>query len=135
MKTKNPFPPGFDSEINTIAIDFDGVIHDYSKGYHDGTCYGEAIHGAIDSIKLLAEKYSIVIYTAKARPDRPLVNGKTGTELVKEWLEAHDILKYVKEITSIKPRAFLYVDDNCYRFNNWSETLHFIKENNENKSL
>lgn len=135
MENNNPFPPGFDTDNNTIAIDFDGVIHNYNKGWHDGTCYGEAIQGAIESIKLLAKNYSIVIYTAKARPDRPLVNGKTGIELVEEWLDIHGVLKYVKEITSTKPRAFLYVDDNCFRFTNWVETLNFIRTNHENESI
>ena len=30
---------------NTIAVDFDGVIHNNSKGFHDGTVYGEPIDG------------------------------------------------------------------------------------------
>ena len=32
----------------------------------------------------------------------------------------------VSEITSEKPRAFLYIDDNGYRFENWNDTLRFI---------
>ena len=35
--------------------------------------------------------YDLVIYTCKATPTRPLVNGKTGIELVWEWLEKHDV--------------------------------------------
>lgn len=123
----SPFPPGFDSDIETLAIDFDGVIHNYDKGFHDGTCYGEPLNGSLEAVKTLASKYKIVIYTAKARLDRPLVNGKTGIEHVQEWLEKHEIMKYVHEITAIKPRALLYIDDNCYRFNNWVETLDYLK--------
>lgn len=123
----SPFPPGFDSDIETLAIDFDGVIHNYDKGFHDGTCYGEPLNGSLEAVKTLASKYKIVIYTAKARPDRPLVNGKTGIEHVQEWLEKHEIMKYIHEITAIKPRALLYIDDNCYRFNNWVETLDYLK--------
>ena len=123
----SPFPPGFDSDIETLAIDFDGVIHNYDKGFHDGTCYGEPLNGSLEAVKTLASKYKIVIYTAKARPDRPLVNGKTGIEHVQEWLEKYEIMKYVHEITAIKPRAILYIDDNCYRFNNWVETLDYLK--------
>ena len=41
----------------------------------------------------------------KGKPDRPLVNGKTGIELVKEWLEKYDVLQYIDEITSEKPKG------------------------------
>ena len=34
---KSEFPPNLESEINNIAIDFDGVIHKCSKGFYDGT--------------------------------------------------------------------------------------------------
>jgi hypothetical protein len=125
----SPFPPGFDSDIETLAIDFDGVIHNYDKGFHDGTCYGEPLNGSLEAVKKLSSKYKIVIYTAKARPDRPLVNGKTGVEHVQEWLEKYEIMKYIHEITAIKPRALIYIDDNCYRFNNWADTLDYL--NNE----
>jgi hypothetical protein len=129
METKaNHFPPGKESEGNQIAIDFDGVIHTFDKGFFDGTCYGDPIEGSIESIKELSKKYKIVIFTAKAKPDRPLVNGKTGTELVEEWLEKHGIRDCVSYITSEKPRAFLYIDDNGYRFENWKDTLKFIEE-------
>jgi hypothetical protein len=38
-------------------------------------------------------------------------------------------MDYVHSITSEKPRAFLYIDDNGYRFNNWVDTLDFMGEN------
>jgi hypothetical protein len=80
------------------------------------------------ALQELSLKYRIIIFTAKAKPNRPLVNGKTGTQLVSEWLEKYDVLKYVYEITSEKPRAILYIDDNAYRFENWSDTLEFTSK-------
>lgn len=121
------FPPGFADEANNLAIDFDGVIHNADKGFHDGTCYGDPLPGSLNALKLLATKYRIVIFTAKAKPNRPLVNGKTGTELVSEWLEKNEVLRYVADITSEKPRAILYIDDNAYRFENWEETLEYTQ--------
>ena len=120
-------PPGFEDQSTTVAIDFDGVLHNANLGWGDGTCYGDPLPGAIDAIKELSKKYKIIIFTAKAKTDRPLVNGKTGVELVKEWFERHNILDYIHDITSEKPRAELYVDDNGYRFENWSDTLKFIE--------
>jgi len=122
------FPPGFDSEVKNIAIDFDGVIHNSDRGFFDGTCYGDPIPGSIEAVAKIAQSFEIIIFTAKAKPNRPLVNGKTGTELVVEWLEKYGIMKYVKEVTSEKPRALLYIDDNGYRFENWQSTLEFMEK-------
>ena len=121
-------PPGFENELNNVAIDFDGVIHNFDKGWHDGTCYGEPLTGSINAIKSLSKKYNIIIFTAKAKKNRPLVNGKTGVELVKEWLEKYGLIDFVSEITSEKPRAKIYIDDNGYRFESWEKTLNDIEE-------
>ena len=123
----NFYPPGLEHEKQNLAIDFDGVIHNADKGWGDGTCYGEPLPGAIDAIKRLSEDYNIIIFTAKAKSDRPLVNGKTGAKLVYEWLQKHQIEQYVSSVTSDKPRAELYIDDNGYRFENWNDTLKFVK--------
>ena len=125
------FPPGFEEDYKNIAIDFDGVVHTFDKGFHDGTCYGEPIEGSLEAIKQLSKKYNVVIFTAKAKPSRPLVNGKTGSELVYDWLVKHDVMKYVKQITSEKPRSFIYIDDKGYRFENWSDTMKYLECLNE----
>ena len=117
------YPPGFEKDSKNLAIDFDGVIHDFSKGYYDGTCYGDPIKGSLEAIKKLSIDYNIIIFTAKAKPSRPLVNGKTGTELVQEWLEKHNVMQYVTEITAEKPRSQIYIDDKGYHFQNWKDTL------------
>ena len=31
-----------------VAIDFDGVVHGNSKGFHDGTVYDPPIEGSLD---------------------------------------------------------------------------------------
>ena len=121
-------PPGFENELNNVAIDFDGVIHNFDKGWHDGTCYGEPLPGSINAIKSLSKKYNIIIFTAKAKKNRPLVNGKTGVELVEEWLEKYGLIDFVSEITSEKPRAKIYIDNNGYRFESWEKTLNDIEE-------
>ena len=127
LSNKN-VPPGFENELKNNAIDFDGVIHTFDRGWHDGTCYGEPIAGSLDIVKSLSERYNVIIFTAKARPDRPLVNNKTGKELVTEWLEHHNVLQYVVEVTHEKPRAQYYIDDKAIKFdNNWEEILEEIE--------
>ena len=120
-------PPGFEKELKNMAIDFDGVIHNFDKGGYDGTCYGDPLPGSIEAIKKLSKQYNIIIFTAKVKPSRPLVNGKTGHELVTEWLNKYGILDYIDEITYEKPRAQIYIDDKGYKFNTWKQTLKDIK--------
>lgn len=117
-----------DQEKNVLAIDFDGVIHKNSKGFHDGTVYDDPNEGAIQAIKKLSKKYDIVIFSCKALPDRPLIDGKTGKQLIREWLDNHEIGDLVKEITHEKPRALLYIDDKGFRFTDWKSTVDFIGE-------
>jgi len=106
-------------ESNTIALDFDGVIHKSSLGYHDGTVYDDPVEGVQDALKRLSSRYSIVIFSTKARPDRGLVNGKTGTELIWEWLKKHELDVYITKVSSEKPRATRYIDDRAIEFIDW----------------
>jgi|TARA_R100000149_G_C5874341_1_gene138075 hypothetical protein len=120
-------PPGFEEELKNIAVDFDGVVHNFDKGWHDGTCYGDPIEGSLSAIKKLSKTYNVIIFSAKVRPDRPLVDGKTGLQLVTEWLEKHDVLSCVKEITHEKPRAQYYIDDKAVKFkDNWKDILNEV---------
>ena len=117
-------PPSCEKDQNNIAIDFDGVIHNFDKGYWDGTCYGDPLPGALDAIKQLSEKFNIIIFSSKCLPDRPLVNGLTGKQLIVNWMKKHNMLKYVRDITHIKPRAKYYIDDKAIHFDdNWDKIL------------
>ena len=111
-----------DEKVN-VGIDFDGVIHKCSRGYYDGTVYDEPVDGAFEALKSLSKDHVVIVYTCKAKPDRGLVNGKTGTELVWEWLENHNMAQFVSKVTAEKPRAKFYIDDKAIKFNNWSEAL------------
>ena len=121
---KHSYP---DEQIN-IGVDFDGVIHKCSKGYYDGTIYDDPIDGAFEALKKLSSKYTIIMYTAKAKPDRGLVNGKTGTELVWEWLEKHDMSQFVSKVTAEKPRAVCYIDDKGIEFSDWESCFQRLQE-------
>jgi hypothetical protein len=109
-----------------IAIDFDGVIHRNSKGFHDGTIYDSPVSGAKEALEYLSTMYSIVIYTCKAKPERPLINGKTGSELIWEWLIKYDLAKYISYVTHEKPRAKFYIDDKGIKFESWEQVLEEI---------
>ena len=112
----------YPDELVNIAIDFDGVIHKNSKGFFDGTIYDEPVEGVEEALKELSKNNSIIVFTCKAKKDRGLVNGKTGVELVWEWLEKYNLAKYVSKVTAEKPRALVYVDDKALRFVSWEKT-------------
>ncbi len=116
-----------DEQVN-IGVDFDGVIHKCSKGYYDGTIYDDPIEGSYEALQQLSEKYTVIVYTCKARADRGLVDGKTGTQLVWEWLEKHDMAKFVSKVTAEKPRAVAYVDDKGFHFSRWDECIKELKQ-------
>lgn len=52
--------------MKTIAVDFDGVIHSYEKGWQDGSIYGVA---NVEVIKWMHEKmrngYAVYIHTSR----------------------------------------------------------------------
>ena len=112
----------------TICIDFDGVIHESNKGFYNGRCYGKPISGCFYALEKLSENYSLVIYTCKANPDRPLIDDKTGVELVWEWLEKHSLANFIDEVVFGKPHAIAYIDDKAIRFDSWEKAIVDLKK-------
>lgn len=119
----------FPDETYQVGIDFDGVLHANSKGFYDGSIYDKPVDGARAALEELSKKFVIVVYSAKARQDRMLIDGKTGVELIWDWLKKHKMDDFVKEVTAEKPRAIFYIDDKAIRFNgSWDDT--FLELNN-----
>lgn len=116
-----------DEKIN-IGIDFDKVIHQCTKGYYDGTIYDPPVDGVRKALEELSSKYTLIVYTCKARADRGLVDGQSGTELVWKWLKEHDLGRYVSKVTAEKPRAVCYIDDKGIRFENWDQCLQQLRD-------
>ena len=115
--------PAYPDTETTICLDFDGVIHNDNKGYHDGTVYGDPIEGAIEALKEISKHDKIVICSTKAREDRPLVDGEAGVVLIWNWLMKWELTCLGIEVTAAKPPAYLYVDDK-----NWPNGSRFDKE-------
>jgi hypothetical protein len=115
-------------ENKNLAIDFDGVIHKNSKGFYDGTVYDEPIEGSYDALETLSKHYNLIIFSAKARSDRPLIDNKTGVELIWEWLDKYNMKQFISEVVSEKPRALYYIDDKAITFTNWNNILKQINK-------
>ena len=97
----------------TISIDFDGVIHKYSKGFQGlDNAYDPPMEGAIESIKKLYNEG----YTLKILSSRP-------KEVIYPWLEKYGLSKYIKEVSNHKFPATVYIDDRGMLFENWNQCL------------
>ena len=113
----------YPDETVQIGIDFDGVIHANSKGYYDGTIYDTPIPGSYEGLKTLSEKYTLILFTTKAKPDRGLINGRPTIELIWEWLDKYDLSQFISKVTSEKPRAVVYIDDKAIKFDTWTDCI------------
>lgn len=101
----------------TIAIDFDGVLHKYSRGWQDGTIYDPPMEGAMEAVSKLVKKgHRVIVFTTRIALDD-----------VRVWLIKHKFDIDINDVTNIKPIAHIYIDDRAVRFIDWERTLAFIE--------
>jgi hypothetical protein len=91
-----------------VLIDFDGVIHKYSKGIHDCSLYDSPVDGVKDFIDSIKDKYRVVIFTARLCPVFDIQPNITNEDIA-DWMNKHNI--YYDEITYKKLPAVAYIDD------------------------
>ena len=115
----------------TIALDFDGVIHSYEKGWQDGTIYGHVVPGFWEWAEEMAPRYELVIYSTRS-------NRVDGMADMARWLDrkwnehclATNLIRPSPELhfATVKPSAWLTIDDRAITFNGvWSKlTAEFI---------
>ena len=108
-----------------VLVDLDKTLHQYSKGWSDGTVYDPPIAGAREAMIELKERgYEGVIFSVRTGKSKP--DWKKQERMVKEWLIKYDIP--FDMITSEKLAAEFYIDDRAIRFEgNWDKTLQVIK--------
>lgn len=107
----------------SIAVDFDGVIHRYGKGWHDGTVYDEPMPGAREALARIHQRYRVVILTTRVNPG--LHGGDAQLASVEVWLERHGFVKgeHYDEVTHEKVPALVYIDDRALHFVDWDQAL------------
>ena len=101
-----------------ICVDLDGVIHRYSRKYHDGTLYDVPSKGAKEFMQKLKDRgFCVIVFTA-----RPLdvPDYHKGIEMVENWLDKYDIP--YDFVTSLKVPATAYIDDRAVHFDgDWDD--------------
>lgn len=111
-----PFRP---DEINnldkrkTISVDFDGVIHKYSKGFQGlDNAYDPPMEGAIEALESLHDDG----YILKILSSRP-------KEVIYPWLEKYGVDHLITEVSNHKFPATVYIDDRGFHFKDWETTM------------
>lgn len=104
----------------TIAFDFDGVIHKYSKGWQDGSIYDEPNEQILDLMLLLhLSKFPLVIISTREPQqikdwwDKNI--GGLRAEVLDFGTQFFNDTSYVG-ITNRKVVAQLYIDDRAYKY-------------------
>jgi len=110
----------------TYAVDVDGVLHAYSRGWHDGTMYDPPLPGAFEGLRTLMERDAVFLFTTR------------NTAQVMDWLGRHGFGMPVTNLTPDGPfwneRGILlvtnrklaathYLDDRAVRFTTWERAL------------
>lgn len=105
--------------MKTLVIDFDGVIHEYSEGWEDGSIYDPPVEGARENLKKLATQYELVIHTTRENKQE-----------IKRWLKIYGFDMPLKIVTG-KPRGIAYIDDRAVRFTNWRDIRNLFYSSQE----
>jgi hypothetical protein len=111
----------------TICIDFDGVIHDYLRGWQDGEIYGDVVPGFFEWVERARERFTLVIYSSRSKTDDGVTAmGLWMHEQRNKWIKAggqrHLTEPLEIEFAHEKPAAWLTIDDRAIQFRgNWSD--------------
>jgi hypothetical protein len=115
----------------TVAVDFDGVIHRYSRGWQDGTIYDEPVEGAFDALGTLMRHHAVFIHTTRGRGQvARWIEQRTGYSIecvtrvhLLPWKRRFWNERGVLLVTNRKLPALAYVDDRGIRFETWDQAL------------
>mgnify|MGYP003144381321 FL=1 len=101
---------------NTIAIDFDGVIHEYGEGFKGlENAYDIPKIGVYGALKQFKDDGFIV----KIMSSRP-------AHVIEKWLESYNLSQYIDGVTNQKIPATVYIDDRGFLFKNWDQCMEEI---------
>lgn len=119
--------------VKTVALDFDGVIHKYSKGWLDGSIYDEPIPGAVEAVQELMKHFAVFIHTTRDPAQvaawlsdlgfYTLIDVEGPNHRRQFWNELGILL-----ITDRKLPAVAYVDDRAVTFTDWEQALAVLTE-------
>ncbi|HEX2657847.1 MAG TPA: hypothetical protein VHU40_06230 [Polyangia bacterium] len=120
----------------TVAVDFDGVLHSYEKGWHDGTIYGDWKPGAVTALAQLMQEHAVFIHTTRnPKQVARWIERMSGygfectTWSRRTWYGRRKPFWNTRGlllVTDRKLAAVAYIDDRALRFESWDQALREI---------
>lgn len=109
----------------TICLDFDGVIHDYKRGWRDGSIYGSLVDGFIEWALDASRLFQLAIYSSRSSTphDIKLMQTWLAAQLKLDGWDTGSASEFLAmfQWPSHKPPAFLSIDDRAITFKgDWS---------------
>lgn len=105
-----------------LCLDFDGVIHDYRRGWQDGVIYGGLTPGFLTWVEDAAKLFDLVVYSSRSKDPG-------GIEAMQAWLDKQSVPKGLLRFAHEKPAAFLTIDDRAIRFEGHWSVSELLPEN------
>lgn len=100
----------------TIAVDFDGVIHAYSRGRADGTIYNDPLPDALTGLGVLMEHAAVFIHTTRE------------PQTVARWLRERGLDAIADSPVTARTfwdkRGQTYPGDRAVRFTDWDQAFY-----------
>lgn len=120
----------------TIAVDFDGVLHSYERGWADGTIYGDWTPGAVIALAQLMQQGPVFVHTTRnPRQVARWIERMSGygidctTRLPRTWYGRRKPFWNRRDtllVTDRKLAASAYIDDRAVRHTSWAESLRAV---------
>lgn len=124
-----------DMRAARVAVDFDGTVMQYEKGWHDGSCYGDPFPQCFETLRHFQSRgLEIVVFTCR-KPLRDVTKWfmKHKIQVLEEVSAGKSVFVplvkgcsedlIVAQVTDMKPVAELYIDDRSLRFEgSWQKT-------------
>jgi len=96
----------------TILIDLDGVLNEYGDNKYDENYIPPMKNGVEEFLKKLSQYAELKLFTTR------------NSMLATKWLINNGIDKYFVDVTNVKIKAYLHIDDRAICFNgNFEQTL------------
>ena len=117
----------------TVAVDFDGVLHSYDRGWQDGSIYGDWVPDADIALTQLMQRYAVFVHTTRnPKQVARWIERQSGygiectTWLPRTWYGRRKPFWNTQGlllVTDRKLAAVAYIDDRAVRFANWRDAL------------